>query len=212
MPDQDALTSLRKLYAERKQDIEERLGQFRMLWESGSEEVLFDELVFCLLTPQSRARACWAAVESLHSKGLLMTAGVERLSAELGRVRFRNNKARYIVSAREMFGTVKQTFERFADAAEAREWLAGNVRGLGYKEASHFLRNIGLGEDLAILDRHILRNLAALGVIPGVPASMSRKRYLEIETRMHHFSKSVDIPMAHLDLLLWLRETGEIFK
>lgn len=84
--------------------------------------------------------------------------------------------------------------------------------GLGYKEAGHFLRNVGLGEDLAILDRHILKNLVLLGVIDEVPASLTKRRYLEIERRMIEFSKKTGIPMGHLDLLLWSKETGEIFK
>jgi len=87
-----------------------------------------------------------------------------------------------------------------------------NVKGLGYKEASHFLRNIGLGEDLAILDRHILKNLALLGVIAEVPESPSKRLYLEIEKQMTAFSCKVGIPMGQLDLLLWYKEAGEIFK
>ena len=84
--------------------------------------------------------------------------------------------------------------------------------GLGYKEASHFLRNIGLGEDLAILDRHILKNLVLLGVIDEVPSSLSRKTYLDIERRMTEFSKRLGINMGQLDLLLWYKEAGEVFK
>jgi len=87
-----------------------------------------------------------------------------------------------------------------------------NVLGLGYKEASHFLRNIGLGEDLAILDRHILKNLALLGVIDKVPESPTKRLYIEIEKQMTAFSSQAGIPMGQLDLLLWYKEAGEIFK
>jgi N-glycosylase/DNA lyase len=87
-----------------------------------------------------------------------------------------------------------------------------NVKGLGYKEASHFLRNIGLGEDLAILDRHILKNLGLLGVIDEVPSSPTKRLYLEIERKMAAFSKEAKIPMGQLDLLLWYKEAGEVFK
>jgi len=84
--------------------------------------------------------------------------------------------------------------------------------GLGYKEASHFLRNIGLGEELAILDRHILKNLALLGVIEEVKSSPTKKAYLQIEKKMTKFSRQVGIPMGELDLLLWYKEAGEVFK
>jgi N-glycosylase/DNA lyase len=83
---------------------------------------------------------------------------------------------------------------------------------MGFKEASHFLRNIGRGEDIAILDRHILKNLVKLGVINATPANLSEKTYLSIEEKMKAFSKRAKIPMAHLDLLLWFNETGKLFK
>ena len=100
----------------------------------------------------------------------------------------------------------------FEDPIEGRKWLVENVKGYGYKEASHFLRNIGLGEDLAILDRHILKNLKRAKAIPEVPKSMSERRYLEIEDGMKAFSDYLGIPLCHLDLVLWYMETGEIFK
>ena len=72
------------------------------------------------------------------------------------------------------------------------------VTGLGLKEASHFLRNIGRGEDLAILDRHILRNLLRHRVIGRMPKSLTPKRYLVIEERMEAFSEAVGISLGAL--------------
>jgi len=80
------------------------------------------------------------------------------------------------------------------------------------KEASHFLRNIGLGKDLAILDRHILKNLKEYGVINEIPKSITKKVYIAIEDKMREFSKRINIPMDELDLLFWSKETGIIFK
>ncbi len=108
--------------------------------------------------------------------------------------------------------SLRSTISGFSNSFAAREWLVKNVKGLGYKEAGHFLRNIGLGEDLAILDRHILKNLMLMGVIDAVPASLSKKTYLDIEKKMIEFSKQVGIPMGQLDLLLWYKEAGEVFK
>ncbi len=83
---------------------------------------------------------------------------------------------------------------------------------MGYKESSHFLRNIGFGDDIAILDRHILKNLVKYGVIKEIPKSLTDKKYLEIEQKMKKFSEEAEIPFSHLDLLWWSEETGEIFK
>ena len=93
-----------------------------------------------------------------------------------------------------------------------REFLVNNVKGFGMKEASHFMRNIGLGKDLAILDRHILKNLKLYGVVDEIPNSLTQKKYLNIEAKFREFSEKIQIPMDELDLLFWSEETGEIFK
>ena len=132
-------------------------------------------------------------------------------------IRFNKNKSRYIVEARRLFsdsnGNVRLK-ERLGekDVFALREWLIENVKGIGYKEASHFLRNIGKGDDIAILDRHILKNLVKYKVIDEVPKSLTGKKYLDIEDKMRAFAQQTGIPFAHLDLLWWSEETGEIFK
>jgi len=98
------------------------------------------------------------------------------------------------------------------DGHQAREWLVRDVKGIGYKEAGHFLRNIGFDQDLAILDRHILKNLKKLEVIDVVPDSLTKKQYLAIEIKMKAFSEATRIPMSYLDFVLWAKETGEILK
>jgi len=132
-------------------------------------------------------------------------------------VRFHNKKAGYIVIARKVFLenrkiSIKKTLDGFHDTLECRDWLVQHIKGLGYKEASHFLRNIGYGENIAILDRHILRNLCRLGIIHEIPKSLTRSQYLHIENKMAVFAEQITVPLSHLDLLFWFIETGEIFK
>ena len=208
---------LKERYRKMKDVIEKRLEEFDSLWKEGNEEEIFAELVFCLLTPQSRAKLCWRAVEQLIEKGFLLNGSERDIEDVLKGVRFRKNKARYIVRARKLFTRegrleIKKLISSFGDVKTLREWLVRNVKGMGCKEASHFLRNIGLGKDMAILDRHILKNLKAFGVINDIPRSLSRKKYLEIEEKMRKFSHEIEVPMSHLDLLFWSRQTGEIFK
>ena len=209
-----SVEELASIYLPIKPQIESRLQDFSRIWKQASEEELFRELVFCLLTPQSKARTCWRAVERLERKCMIKEAGPEEITRELVGVRFNLRKGDYICLARSRFSScsLRDTLAGFSDAFAAREWLVANIKGLGYKEASHFLRNIGLGGDLAILDRHILKNLALLGVIEEVPASPSKKMYLEIEKKMIDFSREAKIPISHLDLLLWYKEAGEVFK
>ncbi len=211
-----AIRELQSLYRERRDEIQKRLQEFRQVLQ-WSEEDVFAELCFCLLTPQSSAKVCWNAVTRLKERTLLLRGESAELEPLLKEVRFSDSKARYIVEARNMFSgdgglQLKSHITGFYNPFELREWLVEKINGLGYKEASHFLRNIGLGEEFAILDRHILRNLNRLGVIPEIPATITKKRYLEIEEKLRHFAKGIGIPMADLDLLLWSKETGWIFK
>ena len=214
--DQSAVPELQALYQERKEAIQKRLAEFRQVMQWKDEEV-FAELCFCLLTPQSSAKVCWDAVTALKQRTLLLKGLPAEIEPYLRSVRFSDSKAKYMVEARNQFsrdGTLqlKSRISSFYNPFELREWLVENVKGLGYKEASHFLRNIGLGEGFAILDRHILRNLNRLGVIIEIPTTITKKRYLEIEEKLRRFSTEIRIPMADLDLLFWSKETGWIFK
>jgi N-glycosylase/DNA lyase len=210
-----AVSELRREWRRMKGAIAKRLRDFREIGLTGSDEDLFRELVFCLFTPQSKAKSCWATVRDLEDRDLLLKGGKYRIACRLNRVRFRNNKAGYVIHAREQFtehGRISMRRFLTGDAVSVREWLVRHVKGLGCKEASHFLRNIGKGETIAILDRHILKNLVRLGVVAKVPASLPPKTYLQIEDKMKAFAQKAGIPLSHLDLLLWCRETGEIFK
>jgi N-glycosylase/DNA lyase len=211
-----SVEQLQELYKDRRSDIRKRLEDFRQVLDSSDEEV-FGELSFCLLTPQSSAKVCWDAVLKMKEANVLLSGTAKEIEPYVKQVRFGDSKARYIVEARKTFRDngklqLKSRIRSFYNPYELREWLVENVKGLGYKEASHFMRNIGLGEELAILDRHILRNLAELKVIPEVPATITKKRYLEMEEKLRTFSKKIDIPMGELDLLFWSKETGWIFK
>jgi N-glycosylase/DNA lyase len=175
------------------------------------------ELAFCILTPQSKAKVCWNSIERLREKNLLFKGSIEEIREGIRDVRFNNKKADYLIKARNFFSKngricIKSVLLQFKDIRECREWLIGNITGFGYKEASHFLRNIGFGEKIAILDRHIMRNLKEFNIIKDVPKSLSRSQYLDIEKKMSDFSRKINIPLSHLDLLLWCKETGEIFK
>ena len=210
------MSELKQFYEKQKDPVQRRLQEFKQVLERDDHDV-FAELCFCLLTPQSSAKTCWAAVTRLKEKSLLLKGAPGELEPLLNDVRFNESKARYIVQAREKFSKsgdlqVKPHLRSFVNNYELREWLVENVNGLGYKEASHFLRNVGLGEEFAILDRHILRNLKDFGVLPEIPTSLTKKRYLEIEEKVRRFSREIGIPMGELDLLLWSKETGWIFK
>jgi N-glycosylase/DNA lyase len=203
-------------YFYKKHLISERLEEFREVLSS-SDERIFAELSFCICTPQSKAFACWKAISNLANSLLLYHGSSEEIKPFLKGIRFPNVKAKYIVDARNYFTVegcfdIKDRLNSFIETKKLREYLVKNVKGIGMKEASHFLRNIGLGEDLAILDRHIIRNLVEFSVIQTIPKSLTNMKYLEIELLMKDFSEKISIPMDELDLLFWSDKTGFIFK
>jgi N-glycosylase/DNA lyase len=207
---------LKAVHLKKRKEIRARLADFRKAGRL-SEEDIFLELVFCLLTPQSRARAADAAVTRLRQGGRAFSWAIEDIRPLLVGVRFPNNKSRFVFLAREVFRNPDGAIEvksrlPLPEQKKAREWLVKNVKGLGMKEASHFLRNIGHGGELAILDVHVLRRLHRFGVIEKFDQTLSRKEYLEIEEKMRKFSGKIGVPLEELDLLLWSDGTGEIFK
>ncbi len=208
---------IRDIYSRVRSEIIKRVEGFKNLWEKASDQELFIELVFCILTPASRARSAASAIERLIEERLLFSAPPDIISSRLNIVRFKNKKALYIVQARNRFFvhqglSLREILSGLSNSSCRRGWLVKNINGIGYKEASHFLRNIGIGEDIAILDRHILSNLLNLGLIENVPDSISKYAYFKIEERMIAFSNRIKIPINHLDFILWYRETGDIFK
>jgi N-glycosylase/DNA lyase len=208
---------IKNIYNSKRQEIELRLNEFRKIWEKGTKKEIFAELVFCILTPQANGKLCWSAVENMITKGVLFTGDRSQIVKELSSARFIQKKSAYIVEARKKFlcdnrVSLKSVISQIGNGYKAREWLVQNVKGIGYKEGSHFLRNIGFEQNLAILDRHIVKNLRFVRVIKEIPGSLSRGRYFDIEKKMMEFSKAIQIPMSHLDLVMWYKETGEIFK
>jgi N-glycosylase/DNA lyase len=211
------LKEISDLYLSIKKNITQRLDDFKNVWLKGSDYDIFCELIFCILTPQSSAFICWNAVKRLIAENLIINGDKDKLASVINPVRFKNNKASYIINTRKLFinnneVSIKSKIKCFNDNFSAREWLVENVKGISYKESSHFLRNIGRGENLAILDRHILKNLVLLDVIKEIPKTINRARYLEIEKKIKKFSEKINIDIMHLDFVLWYRETGRIFK
>ena len=127
-------------------------------------------------------------------------------------IRFHKTKAKLLVAMKQQYDAILQKISTADSAFEKRQWLAENVKGIGYKEATHFLRNVGLNEGLAILDRHILKNLKKYGAIRSMPKTLTKKKYLSLERRFQQFAEDIGIPIDELDLLFWSNETGEILK
>lgn len=217
MPGKEFIDELRRDYRRKRPAISRRLQEFRAVYEKG-DRAIFEELCYCILTAGSSAKMGMRTVEAL--KDILQTGSEQELQqrAEAHRVRFWRIRPSYIFHTREYLRDscgmkLRRLIESFQCPQERRDFFAKNesVKGLGYKEASHFLRNIGF-TGYAILDKHILNSLREMGVITKRMPPTTRDGYLEIERRLEQFAADIGIDMDHLDLLLWSRKTGEILK
>jgi N-glycosylase/DNA lyase len=192
-----------------KNIVEERIRSFI---ENRSKDInkIFKELCFCILA------AGYNAEKSLHIQGKIddgfLKLSEKELAEELRKLghRYPEARAKYIVKAREKINKLKNTLEILRDCKQIREWLVENINGIGYKEASHFLRNIGC-LDLAIIDYHLLDLLEKHKIIEK-PRTLTKKRYLEIEKILEQVSQRLNMKLGELDLYLWYLETGKIIK
>jgi N-glycosylase/DNA lyase len=210
---------LRAEYAQRRKEIRARLREFRRVWQTASDGRLWEEMVYCIFTAGASARMGLRSVDALRP--LLKTGAQAEMTKALvaaGAHRFPNARPGYVIVTRdyleESFSMqLRRRLDSFRDPMERRDWLAREprIKGLGYKESSHFLRNIGF-KGYGILDKHIVRCLCELKVIDSPKPPTSRGHYLETEDRMRRFAADTEIDFDELDLLLWSTRTGEILK
>lgn len=207
------IQTLHQLCYQLEFQIHLRINSFKRLWTEKDGQYLLLELVFCLLTPQSNAYLCWEKALELFNSGKLYNGTIEEISTIIHPVRFKNNKAKFIKQAVNVFGDSSlNEFLQGNDIYSIRDKLVKTVSGLGYKEASHFLRNIGIGLELAILDRHILRCLKDFHVINTIPNTLTPQRYKDIEYAMQEFCENINIPISHVDFIFWYLKKKSLFK
>ncbi|MEW6592225.1 MAG: N-glycosylase/DNA lyase [Candidatus Hadarchaeota archaeon] len=204
--------------------VKRRMREFRRLGREGRTHFdfrpfldveydagIFSELCFCILTANSTAKRGIEIQSRLGDDGFLRLP-LEKLTNELKLAghRFPPTRAKFIVEARK-FSNIKDVMDGFKDVFEAREWLVNNVKGLGWKEASHFLRNTG-HEEVSILDRHVCSVMDEYCMIQKKWRTLTRRRYLEGERLLETVSKRLDIPPGELDLYLWYFKAGKVLK
>lgn len=198
-----------QFYKESKDAIQKRLQEF----ENVPKEQYFYELCYCLCTPQSSAINAEKVVNKLFELDFRNNNfnPAEILASRKHYIRFHNQKAQRLLEMKSNYKKILKILEQNDTAFNKRELLVTIVKGFGYKESSHFLRNIGY-KNLAIIDRHLLKNLLKCNVISEIPKNINKKKYLEIEERFLNFSQQINIPLDELDLLFWSYETGLILK
>ncbi len=231
------LQILKESYRRKQSRIRARLGEFKRFFNEPfcwtyrnnhlrlipstkkHHERLFEELAFCILAANTSAEMGMKAIDSIRH--LLPCATPEDMTTHLrGIYRFINVRPQYIVHCRKYLelmqeneGDLHEIFLSIDDPQHLREFLANNsgIKGVGYKEASHFLRNLGF-EGYAILDKHIINSMQEAGIIDEAKAPENKGKYLALERKYLDFAQEIGIHPDELDLLLWSEKTGKILK
>lgn len=204
--------------------MKRRLEYFKRVYQRDNDKRLFAELAFCICTPQTKARSGAAAIIDLYNHNLLFNGSAEKVANILIKhVRFHNMKAQNIILARKLYFPNEKFIlkERIDEAVknnsivDLRNELAKEIKGYGLKEASHFLRNIGFGQNIGILDRHIMRVMDKLDILPNgmtPKTSLTKNNYIKCEENLIEYSKRENMPMEYLDFVFWFDATNDIFK
>jgi len=212
------IENIKNNHRRRRKDIRAKLREFKSVWARGSDERLWEEMVYCFFTAGASAKMGMRSIEAVRH--ILLEGDFGELSSALSGVhRFPFARSRYIVASRDFLSSsgikmqLRKHLTKLKDPIDRRDWLVKEkrIKGLGYKEASHYLRNIGLS-GYGILDKHVLNCLTELEVIDDPKPPSTRAKYLALEEKLREFAARVEIDFDELDLVLWSMKTGEILK
>ena len=191
-----------------KKIIDDKIYEFKEIGAKSNDE-LFKEMCFCMLTANFNAEKSIKIQEKIGE--CFLTDSRENIAKKLRDYghRFPNARADYISESLECKDKLDRIIRSYNNN-DLREWIVKNIKGLGYKEASHFLRNIGF-DDYAIIDFHIIDLLVCHNLIKR-PKTLTKGKYLEIENLLRKMAYKTNLTLAELDLYLWYMETGKILK
>jgi N-glycosylase/DNA lyase len=198
---------INRLRGEIEEKIKNKLREFEKN-ENLNKEEKFLELCFCILVANSSMEKTLNIWKEIGNGFLKLTK--EELSKKLKELgyRFYNKRAEYIIEARNKIDLLEEIL-KMNNEFEIREKLVENFKGIGLKEASHFLRNLGY-KNFAIIDRHVLKTLKEFGFIEKIQKSLNKKNYLEIENKLRELANKLKMSLAELDFYLFYISSGKM--
>lgn len=208
-------------------ELEDSLSK-KKNWKFLDEQQIWSELCFCLLSGNVAYELAKSVVSVLSEKGLLdyewiinkknaqekiclkfMGSNFEpkKNDGSLRKYRYPTKRSIEIVKAAKIIystTTIKQILSSDKSEVEIRNYFAENIPGLGIKEASHFLRNIGFANSLAIIDVHVLSFLKENDFVNyDKNSSLTTRRYVILEKILKNFAKFHNLSLSILDLAIW---------
>ncbi|MBS3748847.1 MAG: N-glycosylase/DNA lyase [Candidatus Thermoplasmatota archaeon] len=189
--------------------INQTIKTFKQYKKNATNNELFSELSYCILTANCQAQTCMNIQKTFPHSFSTATKNQIKKHLKKHHYRFPNIRSQYIIESQPYKNKFKQILKTL-DTIQRRKWFIDKIKGLGMKEASHFLRNIGY-DDYAIIDTHILSTLQTHKIIEK-PKTITKNKYLQIEQQLEDIAKETELSLATLDLYLWYMQTGMILK
>ena len=187
-------------------------------WQKHSEDDLWKELVFCILGSRVKVEVVHAAIDRMDGMCLLSQPlrntcfdqyEKDTVTALSGGYPFYRVRANQIRRAAESLytskGSILKLLDSTSDVRSARRVLVAEVAGLGPKQASLFLRNIGYAKHIAILDVHVLTYLNRVGLTDTLLKSVSTlSQYEVLEDSFIEHAYAFGYSPDQFDLAVWI--------
>lgn len=205
----------------------EKEYDFTNKWQSLDEQQIWKELCFCLLSGNVAYELVKSTVNVLEQKGFLDYRWIitekesqhrifdlfngsnfepKKKNGELRKYRYPKKRSQEIAKAAKIIyskSSIKELLDKPISEVEARNFLAKNIPGLGIKESSHFLRNIGYSNSLAIIDVHVLNFLKQNRFVTWDNSSLTTKKYCKLEIILQNLAEFHNLDLAIFDLAIW---------
>jgi N-glycosylase/DNA lyase len=122
--------------------------------------------------------------------------------------RYPKQKSKYVFNA---LTTINNCPPPINDINNLRSWLM-NINGIGPKTASWIIRNWFGCEDVAIIDIHIFKAGALIGLFNN--KEDISKEYFNLESKFIKFAKGLMVKPSELDTIIWqqARQFSSIIK
>jgi N-glycosylase/DNA lyase len=199
-------------------------------WNELSEDDLWYELVACILGSQTKYELAQAFTKHLRNSHILDFETMkndyycfektlfEALSQKIvfsvndlmvnQKYRYPRSKANYIRRTGERIyenSSIKDMLIEYKDPFNTRSLLISKTVGIGPKQASLFLRNIGYSDNLAILDVHVLRYMSLMNLFSySVKNTGISSIYQQLENVLRKYAEYLNTKLSNLDLAIWI--------
>jgi len=201
----------------------------RKKWIEMSENDVWEELCLCILSSNVPYELAVSAFWHLHNRQLLRPKWIIRCKSAVQQIGYELSKRIYLprkkdgsyrkyrfpnIRARNIADAAKTLYQENCgllwilknsnSEQEARDFLAKNVQGIGLKEASHFLRNIGYSSSLAIIDSPIISFLIEVEAIPHERIkAVTSEMYIRLERILQDMCQSLGLNLSIFDMAIW---------